>query len=119
MTPSETSALPDISDEYMQEMLGKSKPYTAMLLRLTAKAGEPDADKIVWEHGRRNLALRAEGKLPIVCPTTDSSDWAGVAIFDAPPEEVDRIMAEDPGVEAGVFTYELHPVFGFPGSALP
>ncbi len=115
----ETSVMPQITDEYMQEMLGKSRTYTAMLLRVTPKAGEPDAPNIIWEHGRRNFGLRAEGKLPIVCPAVDESDWAGVAIFDAPPEEVDRLMTGDPGIRAGVFTYELHPVCGFPGSTLP
>jgi hypothetical protein len=110
--------MPQITDEYMQEMLGKSRAYTAMLLRLTEKAAEPGADLLVWEHGRRNFALRAQRKLPIVCPTTDESDWAGVAIFDASVDEVERIMEEDPGVKAGIFTYELHPVMGFPGSTL-
>src|SRR5438105_2009439 len=100
-------------------MLGKSKTYTAMLLRVTEKASEPDAREIVWEHGRRNFALRAEGKLPIVCPTADESDWAGIGIFDATSEEVERIMEDDPGVKAGLFTYELHPVRGFPTSSLP
>ena len=108
-----------ITDEYMQEMLGTSRTYTAMLLRLTPKVGDAGAEQVIWEHGRRNFMLRAAGTLPIVCPATDESDWAGVAIFDASPEEVDRIMADDPGIQAGVFTYELHPVCGFPGSALP
>ena len=115
----DSGATPQITDEYMQEMLGTSRTYTAMLLRLTAEAGEPDAARIIWEHGRRNFMLRAQGTLPIVCPATDESDWAGIAIFDASPEEVERIMADDPGIQAGVFSYELHPVCGFPGSALP
>jgi hypothetical protein len=110
---------PEITDEYMQEMLAKSKTYTAMLLRVTPKASDADAAKIIWEHGRRNFVLRAEGKLPIVCPAIDGSDWAGVGIFDAPPEEVERFMADDPAIEAGLFTYELHPVRGFPSSMLP
>ena len=112
------SAAAEITDEHMQQKLATSRTYTAMLLRMTEKAGEPDAERIVWEHGRRNFALRAAGTLPIVCPATDDSDWAGICIFDAPLEEVDRIMADDPGVVAGLFTYELHPVMGFPGSAL-
>jgi hypothetical protein len=103
----------------MQGMLATSRTYTAMLLRLPEKTAEPGADQVVWEHGRRNFALRAAGKLPIVCPAADDSDWAGIAIFDASPEEVDRLLADDPGVRAGVFTYELYPVMGFPGSALP
>lgn len=115
----DTSVRPQITDEYMQEMLATSRTYTAMLLRLTPKAAEAGAEKVIWEHGRRNFMLRAAGTLPIVCPATDDTDWAGVAIFDASPEEVARIMADDPGVQAGVFTYELHPVCGFPGSALP
>ena len=111
--------MPEITDEYMREMLGASKTYTAMLLRTTEKASEPDAPGIIWEHGRRNFELRAEGSLPIVCPVTDDSDWAGIGIFDATPEEVDRLMMSDPGVKAGLFTYELHPVRGFPSSSLP
>ena len=107
-----------ITDEYMQQMLGTSRTYTAMLLRATEKASEPGADQIVWEHGRRNFALGAEGKLPIVCPGADDSDFAGVGIFDATPEEVERMLADDPGVKAGLFTYELHPVVGFPGASL-
>lgn len=109
----------EITDEYMHEMLAKSKSYTVALLKKTPKIAEPDARQIVWEHGRRNFSLRAGGKLPIVCPTTDDSDWAGIGIFDATPEEVTRIMDDDPGVNAGLFTYELHPVRGFPSSSLP
>jgi hypothetical protein len=30
-----------------------------------------------------------------------------------------QITDEDPGVQSGLFTYELHPVRGFPGSSLP
>ena len=59
----------------------------------------------------------------IPCPTgttaADESDWPGIAIFDATPEEVEEIMAAAPGIEAGVFTYELHPGHGFPTSSLP
>jgi hypothetical protein len=56
--------------------------------------------------------------MPIVCPT-DETELAGIGIFDAEPAEVSRIMDEDPGVKAGIFTYEVHPCRGFPGSALP
>ena len=95
------------------------KPYTAMLLRMGPQADGPDAQQLIWEHGRRNFALREAGKMPVVCPTTDDGKWAGVAIFDVPVDEARRIMDEDPGIKAGVFTYELLPVLGFPGSALP
>jgi hypothetical protein len=116
---SETSPLPEITDDEMRELLGTSKPYTAMLLLLTENAKAPDAREIIYEHGRRNAALRAAGKLPIICRSTDDTDWAGICIFDATPDEVERIMAGDPAVNAGLLTYELHPVSGFPGSSLP
>jgi len=113
------SVLSQITDEYMQEMLGQVKTYTLLLLKRTPRLAEPGSREIVWEHGRRNMALRALGTLAIVCPVDDDSEWAGIGIFDAPPDEVTRIIDEDPGVEAGLFTYELHPVRGFPGSTLP
>lgn len=103
----------------MQEMLAKSKAYTVLLLHRTEAARQPDARERIWEHGRRNFELRSEGKLPIVCPVTDEGDLAGIGIFEATPEEVDRIMQDDPGVSAGLFTCEVHQVRGFPGSSLP
>jgi hypothetical protein len=109
----------EVTDEYMRGMLAQSKTYSLVLLATTGKRAEPGADALVWEHGRRNFSLMAEGVLPIVCPVTDGSGWAGIGIFNAPPDEVSKIMDGDPGVQAGLFTYEVHPVRGFPGASLP
>lgn len=76
-------------------------------------------EKIIWEHGRRNFALRADGVLPIVCPVSDGSDIAGIGVLNTSVEEAQKIMDEDPGVQAGVFVYEIHPCRSFPGSSLP
>ena len=65
------------------------------------------------------MALRAAGALSIVCPATDQSDVAGICIFGASPEEARGIIEGDPAVQAGVLTYELHPIRGFPGDSLP
>lgn len=108
-----------ISDEYMREMLGKSREYTLVLLRKTTKRDEDGADAIIWEHGRRNFALRADGVLSIVCPIRDGSEWAGIGIFDSTPEEITKIMDSDPAVQAGILSYEVHSTRGFPGDALP
>ena len=109
----------EISDDYMREMLAKAKPYTAVLLKATPKRADQESGPIVWEHGRRNFALRADGVLAIVCPITDDSGWSGIGIFNATVDEVIAIMDEDPGVKAGVFAYEVHPVRSFPGDSLP
>jgi hypothetical protein len=111
--------LPVISDDMMRARLDGVRNYTAVLLRATDKLVRPDVDPIIWEHGRRNFALREHGVLAIVLPADDDSDWAGLAVFAAPPDRVRAIMDHDPGVTAGIFTYEVHPVRGFPGSSLP
>lgn len=112
--------LPAISDEFMRDRIGKAQPYTAVLLQKTAQFQRPAADAIIWEHGRRNMALEEHGVLAIVLPVSnDPGDWAGLAVFNAPPDDVREIMDNDPGVRAGIFRYEMHPVRGFPGARLP
>jgi len=76
-------------------------------------------EKIIWEHGRRNFALRAQGVLSIVCPVFDESNVSGVRIFNADSDEVKSIMDEDPAVKEGVFVYEIHACRSFPGDSLP
>ncbi|MBV9131190.1 MAG: hypothetical protein JO318_00735, partial [Chloroflexi bacterium] len=73
----------------------------------------------IWEHGRRNFALRAAGLLSVVCPIRDSSDVAGIGVFGADAQAVERIMQGDPAVAAGVLKYEVHAARGFPGDSLP
>ena len=107
----------EITDEYMNEMRGQAKDYSFVLLTKTAAFGE-DSRPTVWEHGRRNFSLRAQGMVPIVCPITDDSALAGFYVFNASPDEARRIMTEDPGVQAGLFTFDVHPCQGFPGDAL-
>lgn len=102
----------------MNEILKTLRPYTVVLLRATPKRKESGADQIVWEHGRRNLQLRRDGLLCIVLPGNDESEISGMMIFRTDVEETRRIMAEDPTVKAGIFTYDIHSVLGFPGDSL-
>ena len=111
--------MPTITDEFMRQRLSQAKYYTLVILRITDKRNEPGADKIVWEHGRRNMSLNADGLLPVVCPVNDGTDIAGVGIFERSAEETREILDHDPGVKAGLFTYEIHPCRGLPGSTLP
>ncbi len=108
-----------ITDEVMRERLAQTKAYTLVLLRATPKRQEAGFDAIIWEHGRRNFELREQGALAIVCPVMDDSGLAGIGIFAGSPEETAKIMDGDPAVEAGILTYEVHPVRGFPASSLP
>lgn len=108
-----------ITDEYMQEMRARTRPYVLVLLKAGPNYTRPDAPATIWEHGRRNFALRADGVLAVVCPVADDSELCGMGIFDGSVDDVAAIMDGDPGVQAGIFTYETHPVRGFPGDALP
>ncbi len=119
------AALPEVTDEMLNESLPKLRPYTLVILKAGPNFSVPGPDRdseaarTIWEHGKRNFALRTAGLLPIVCPVADGSGVTGIGIFDASPEDVEAIMSEDPGVKVGLFTYDIHPTRTFPGSCLP
>ena len=108
-----------ITDELMRQRISATRNYCLVILKAGPKKNEEGAEKIIWEHGRRNFALRADGVLSIVCPISDGSNVSGIGIFNAPVEEVKKIMDEDPAVQAGVLIYETHACRGFPGDSLP
>lgn len=108
-----------ITDEFMQQMIATTKTYSIVILKAGPNITKPGVKKIIWEHGRRNFVLRAEGVLSIVCPVADGSGVSGVGIFNADADRTKAIMDEDPGVKEGVFTYEIHPCRSFPGDSLP
>ena len=107
-----------VTDEDMQQLLAASRTYTLMVLRDGPNMGTAETPGLVWEHGRRNLGLKNEGRMPVVCAVDDDTDLCGVAVLDMELDEARRVMDGDPGVQAGIFTYELHPTRSFPGSAL-
>ena len=109
----------EISDDDMRAGMAQTREYSVVLLRAGERYGEEGSDAIVWEHGRRNFSLRADGLLSIVCPVRDDSDLCGVGIFNATVDETTKLMEDDPGVQAGVFTFQVHPARSFPGDALP
>jgi hypothetical protein len=107
-----------ITDEQMRAQMATTRSYSVVILRPGPKCNTDGVDAIIWEHGRRNFALRADGLLSIVCPVRDGSDVCGIGIFNVEPHETASIMDDDPGVRAGVFVYEVHPARSFPGDVL-
>jgi hypothetical protein len=107
-----------ISDDYMNNRISQAKTYVLVVLKPTPQYFAAGSRPIVWEHGRRNMALQAAGIMPIVCPVGDG-EISGIGIFNTDPDEARSIMADDPGVRAGIFTTEIHTCRGFPGDALP
>ena len=106
------------TDDEMRQLLPSAKVYSVVILERGPRFADDSAPPIVWEHGRRNFGLRDDGVLAVVLPVTDDSEVCGIGVFDATPEDTAALMGEDPGVAAGVFTYQVHPCRGFPGDAL-
>jgi hypothetical protein len=125
MKYTDDSALPEISEEEFKELRESARPYTVMILEagpnfvMPGPGRDPRVMGLIMAHGKRNVSLQRAGLMPIICPIGDGSGITGIGVFDASPEDVERIMAADPGVQAGVFTYQVHPCRSFPGSALP
>jgi uncharacterized protein YndB with AHSA1/START domain len=113
------SALPVITDDTMRSRLTGTRPYTVMVLQTTTAFARPACDALIWEHGRRNMALVEAGLLSVVLPVADDTEVAGYGVFNADLDTTRRLMDDDPGVRAGIFTAELHPVRGVPGACLP
>jgi hypothetical protein len=107
------------TDDEMNQLLPTANAYSVVILKKGPKFGEDTTPVIVWEHGRRNFGLRDDGIMPVVLPVTDGSDVCGVCVFTATVENTTALMNDDPGVAAGVFTFEVHPCRGFPGDSLP
>lgn len=107
------------TDEEMGRLLATTREYSVVILKRGPRFGDESSPGLIWEHGRRNFALRDDGALAVVLPVTDGSDVCGIAVFAATVNEAAALMAEDPGVSAGVFTFDVHPCRGFPGDALP
>ncbi|HVQ85565.1 MAG TPA: hypothetical protein VMS84_12610 [Mycobacterium sp.] len=107
------------TDEEMGQLLPTAKGYSVVILKKGPKFDDDTTPGIVWEHGRRNFGLRDDGVMAVVLPVTDGSEVCGVCVFAATIDDTTVIMDADPGVAAGVFTYEVHPCLGFPGDSLP
>jgi hypothetical protein len=119
------SDLPEITDQQLEAALQMTRPYTIVVLEPGPSFEMPGTQRssgvtrTIWTHAKRNYALHLAGLLPVVCPVGDGSGVVGIGVFDATPEDVERIMARDPAVTAGVLSYDIHPTRSFPGSTLP
>jgi hypothetical protein len=57
--------------------------------------------------------------MAIVLPMAEGSEVCSICVFSGTVEETTPIMHHDPGVRAGLFTFEVHRRGGFPGDTLP
>ena len=106
--------VPELTNEEFPAARGAARPFTLCILRPGPNFEPPGPDPttgttaIIFAHGKRNVALQKAGLMPVVCPVGDGGDVSGVSLLDVGLEDAARMMDADPGVQAGVFTYELH-----------
>ncbi len=100
----------------------KLKQYYFVMLVRGPKAGEIDSLSLVkiQEGHMANINKMAElGKLQIAGPFGDDGIWRGIFIFDAETEEeVKDLLKDDPAIQAGRLSYEIHPWWTMPGACL-
>ncbi len=113
-----------ISDAEMDARLAKVQAYCLVLLKagpayVPPDTRPPEQAKIVREHGRRNMALRRDGKMAMVAPVRNVWPIVGMCIMAVDEDETRAIMDGDPGIHAGIFTYDLATWYGVPGDGLP
>jgi len=111
-------AMSSITDDEIREVLKTSRPYTLVLFKAGPRADKLGADRMIWEHGRRNLKLRKEGKLDLIIRLGTEGEILGVDVFNTDIDETRRIMEDDPAVKAGVLVFEIRRAMSFPGDSL-
>jgi uncharacterized protein YciI len=100
----------------------KLKQYYFVMLVRGPNANAIDSLSLVkiQEGHMANINKMAEsGKLQIAGPFGDDGNWRGIFIFDvATEEEVIELLKDDPAIQAGRLTYEIHPWLTLPGGSL-
>jgi hypothetical protein len=114
MTIIDTTA---VTDEGMLGLLATTAPYTVCVLTWGPQRDRDGWEGIIWEHGRRNIAMRAAGRL-LVALRVDDPEVAGIGVYACEPDEVEQLLADDPALRAGVLRHRLHTAHGFPGDGL-
>ena len=106
-----------IIELFKTEMLSRAGDYSILILKAGPNYSRSGAEKIIWEHGKRNFFLRARELLTIVCPITDKSDLDGIGIFNVDVEETKSIMDQDPAVKRASSSMRRIPAGAFPETA--
>ena len=109
----------EITDDFMREMLGKSRPYSVVVLKKGPNYRADGDRSVISEHGRRNFALRAAGQLAVVVPLASDTEMAGLGLFTTSLDDTRALMLGDPAIAAGWLTFEVYAGRSFPGDSLP
>ena len=100
----------------------KLKQYYFVMLTAGPNKEKIDSlklQKIQAGHLENIRKMAKEGKLAIAGPFGDDGNWRGILIFDVDSEdEVRELLKNDPSIQAGRLSYEIHPWWTEKGSCL-
>jgi uncharacterized protein YciI len=88
--------------------------YLGLLLKGERWSAEesPEHDRLQQEHLAYIRSTLEQGKNLLAGPVRDESRFQGASVIAAASQaEAEAVMAGDPGVQAGFYTFEVHPVF--------
>ena len=107
-----------VTQEQIRQELAKGKPYIVVLLKKGKKfiTDKAQAEAMRGKHFDHLFQLRAEGKVIVLFGTRENGEIRSIEVFvstDKP--EVERLVNEDPAVQAGHFSFELLQMTGLPG----
>ena len=106
------------SPEPFQQQLAKGKPYVVVFLTKGKNfiLDKEEAEAMRAKHFKHVFELRAQGKVSVMFGTRENGFIRSIEVFNSSDKaEVERLVAQDPGVQAGHFAYEVHLMTGLPG----
>jgi uncharacterized protein YciI len=113
----DTAAQNKLSDEYPE----LKQYYFVMLTKgpNSEKIDSLELEKIQAGHMANIQKMADDGKLKIAGPFGDDGNWRGIFIFEASNEdEVKSLLKNDPAIQAGRLSFEIHPWWTKKGSCL-
>jgi uncharacterized protein YciI len=111
-----------LSKEEIYAIVETGKPYWFVELQEGPERAEEDPEEtgLQLEHLDHLFALKEQGKLLLAGPTPKASALRGICIFNGimSLEEVEEVLNDDPMIEGGHLTFNIHDFFGIPGDSL-
>jgi hypothetical protein len=107
------------TDDERSQLMISARPYSLVILKPGPNSLDATAPSLMWEHGRRNFELRDAGVLAATLVVLDDSELWGIRVLTGTVDDTVALLNDDPGVAAGVFTFEVHLCRGLVGHSLP
>lgn len=105
----------EITDTVMRERIAAARSYVLVLLYEGPDFDPERSRPVIWEHGRRNMALNDEGIMPIVCPITDHSPLCGWPFSPPSPTALSSSWTAILACRRGYSPTKSTPAAVFPG----